>query len=240
MVQRSSDHRCLTRAGCARIGRALVAGAIVTAGTFGARPAAAQSIFHRLNFDKLQISSLGAFIGKIDASQLEPANVYALSADYGEVAPNWRVVFGVSYWESRFREGVIQAFVDSLQKSVSDPTAHVVPSPVTLYDATIGLETRYTPAYSGELKPFVGLGFAAHVINAEGPLIKGTFVERSLDDIAAGFFLSGGVSARLVTHIGLEASARADLLSGFRSVQGRVGGLYYFGKLRGAPAPKSP
>ena len=31
-------------------------------------------------------------------------------------APRWRVVFGVSYWESRFEDDVVQAFVDSLQQ----------------------------------------------------------------------------------------------------------------------------
>ena len=35
--------------------------------------------------------------------------------------PAWRVVFGASYWESRFEDDVVQAFADSLQKSLSDP-----------------------------------------------------------------------------------------------------------------------
>ena len=77
---------------------------------------------------------------------------------------------------------------------------------------------------------------AAHVINAEGKLIKGTFVERALDDISAGLFLTGGVSFKLLKHIGVEGSVRGDLLSGFRSSQARVGGTYYFGRMhaRGA------
>ncbi len=200
----------------------------------------AQSIWSRLNPDLLQLSSLGAYFGKIAPSQVVPTSVYAVSADYGEVSRNWRVVFGVSYWESRYRDGIIQTFVDSLQKRLTDTTARVVPSRVTVYDVTFGAEVRYTPTYSGELKPFAGIGMAAHVINAEGPLIKGTFVERSLDDIAAGFYATTGVSFRLVTHLGVEASARGDLISGFRSVQARAGGIYYFGRLRGAAQPKSP
>jgi len=69
------------------------------------------------------------------------------------------------------------------------------------------------------------------VINAEGKLIKGTFVERSLDDIAAGLLITGGVSFKLLKHIGVEGSVRGDLLSGFRSWQGKVGGTYYFGRM---------
>jgi hypothetical protein len=185
------------------------------------------------NLDKLEIVSLGASMGRILVSQAEPTTLYAVQADYGEVAPGWHVVFGTSYWESRFRDGVVQAFVDSLQKSVADPTgtAKVVASRVTLYDVTFGTELRYTPVYSGEIKPFIGAGMAAHVINAEGKLIKGTFVERALDDISAGLFLTGGISFKLLKHIGVEGSIRGDLLSGFRSSQARVGGTYYFGRM---------
>ena len=156
-----------------------------------------------------------------------------MQADYGDIVPGWHIVFGTSYWESRFRDAVVQAFVDSLTKSLVDPsgTAKIALSRVTLYDVTFGTELRYSPVYSGEIKPFIGAGFAAHVINAEGKLIKGTFVERSLDDIAAGLFLTGGISFKLLKHIGVEGTIRGDLLSGFRSSQARVGGTYYFGHM---------
>lgn len=208
-----------------------------------ATPCAArsQASLDRLNFDRLQIVSLGAAVGRIQPSQLEAANIYALQADYGEIAPNWRVVFGASYWESRFEDKVVQAFVDSLQKSVSDPNARVLPSPVRLYDVTFGAEARYVPRYSASIAPFFGVGAAAHVINAEGKLIKGTFVERALDDIAAGLFITTGLSVRIVRHLGLEAGVRGDLLSGFRSTQVRAGGTYYFGRMHGTrPAGQVP
>jgi hypothetical protein len=195
----------------------------------------AQSFFDRLNFDKLQIASLGGAVGRIQPSQVEPTSLIAIQADYGEVAPQWRIVVSGSYWSSRFRAGVVQAFVDSLNKSLADPTgqAAVKPSPITLYDVTFSGEARFTPKYSGDIKPFIGVGFAAHVINAEGSLIDGTFVERSLDDIAAGLFLTGGASLRIVNHFGINGMVRADLLSGFRSTQVLAGATYYFGHVRG-------
>jgi hypothetical protein len=196
--------------------------------------AAQEKVLNWLNLDRLQIVSLGAAIGRVQPSQLEPATIYALQADYGEIAPAWRVTFGASYWESRFRDKVIQAFVDSLQKSLSDPTTRVVASPVSLYDVTFSADTRYTVQYSGEIKPFAGVGIAAHVINAEGKLIKGTFVERALDDIAAGIYVTTGFTLRLVRHFGVEGSVRGDLLSGFRSTQVRAGATYYFGRIHGS------
>jgi hypothetical protein len=188
----------------------------------------------RLNLDKLQITSLGGAAGRVAPAQVEPATVYAIQADYGEIARGWHVVFGGSYWSSRFRRAVVQSFVDTLNTNLSDPSSktRIVASPISLYDVTIGGDVRYAPVYSGELKPFLGFGIAAHVIDAEGNLIRGTFVERSLDAIAAGFYLTSGVSFKLLKHVGLEGSVRGDLLSGFRSTQIRGGATYYFGQVR--------
>lgn len=209
---------------------------VVTFAAVVATPTALQGqpLFDRLNLDKLQLVSLGAGYGKILPSQVEPTSIYSLQADYGEIARSWRVVFGVSYWESRYRDNVVQTFVDTLNQSSSNPAGpQIQASRINLYDVTFGTEARYTPTYSGELKPYLGVGFAAHVINAEGKLVNGTFVERSLDNIAAGVFVTAGVALRVVSHFGIEGGVRADLLSGFRSTHARAGASYYFGHIRG-------
>jgi len=203
------------------------------------RAAAQETLIQQLELDKLQVSSLGASIGRIMPSQVEPTTIYGISADYGEIARSWRVNFAASYWSSRYRDAVVNQFIDTLKNSVTG-SATIEPSRITLYDVTVGADVRYVPTYSGELKPFVGVGLAAHVINAEGKLIRGTFVERSLDDIAAGFYVVSGVSFRLLQHIGVEGMVRGDLLSGFRSTQARAGAIYYFGRLRGGPPPARP
>lgn len=214
-------------------GRAVAAALLLYA---GARASAQETLIERLGLDKLQIASLGGSVGRILPSQVEPTTIYGISADYGEIAPSWRVNFATSYWSSRYRDAVVNQFIDTLERSLSG-AATIEPSRITLYDVTIGADVRYVPTYSGELKPFVGMGLAAHVINAEGKLIQGTFVERSLDDIAAGFYVVTGVSFRLLKHVGVEGMARADLLSGFRSTQVRAGATYYFGRVRGSPPP---
>jgi len=116
---------------------------------------------------------------------------------------------------------------------VTEPTARVEPSRITVYDVTFGLGLHYTPPnLNGDVRRYFGFGAAAHVINAEGKLINGTFVERSLDEIAGGLFVNAGVTVRLIRHFGLEASVRGDMLSAFCSIQARVGGNYYFGRVR--------
>jgi hypothetical protein len=205
-----------------------------------AAPLSAQDdFFARFGLDKLQLASLGVSAGRIFPAQLHPTTIYAMSADYGEIARAWHVIFGASYWESQFRDEVIQTFVDSLNHNLDPATGgRVLPSRILLYDITLSVEGRYIPIQSNDLKPFLGVGMAAHAINAEGRLVNGTFVERALDNIAAGIFLTTGVSVKVLKHFGIELSARGDLLSSFRSAQVRGGMTYYFGHIRGmAPPP---
>lgn len=192
-------------------------------------------MFERLGLDRMQLAALGAQAGRIDPTQVEAATVFAVTADYGHVAPRWRLIFSASYWESRLSDDVVQTFLDTLRNSIDDPTGDYTlqNSRVPLYDVAISVGLRWTPTDNPTLlRPYGGIGVAAHVINAEGRLIKGTFVERSLDNIAAGIFSEAGVELRLIPRIVFEGQARADLLSGFRALQLRVGGTYYLGPPR--------
>lgn len=199
------------------------------------RSAAAQNwLFERLNLDKLQLVSLGGSAGPIRPSQVDPTSVFSVSADYGEVSPHWRLMFGASYWQSQYRDAVVQSFLDTITRSLVDSTgaAHIQKSPITLYDVTFSLGLRWSPKTTTFLQPYVGFGLAGHVVNADGKLIRHTFVERSLDAIAAGIFSDAGLQLRIIRHFGIDAEARTDLMSSFRSYQLRAGGTYYFGHLR--------
>jgi hypothetical protein len=195
--------------------------------------AAQESGLDRLQLDRLQLVSLGLGAGSIAPSQVDKTNVFGLSADYGQLSPAWRVQFRITYWESKFRQSVIDQFADTLQKNLVDPSATTVTrSPISIYDAAFGLGARRILMPAADLTPFFTGGLAAHVINAEGDFIKGTFVERALDDIAAGVFAEAGVRARILRRVLVEGSVRGDLLSGFRSVQWMATGSYYFGEAR--------
>lgn len=201
---------------------------------FAPRPAVGQeAVIDRMKLDRLQLVSLGAGAGSIAPSQVEPTSIFGLSADYGEISPAWRMQFRISYWESRFRSSVVDAFADTLQRNLVDPSATTVKrSPIRLYDAAFSFGARRLLDARGDLTPFFTAGFAGHVINAEGDFIKGTFVERALDDIAAGAFADAGVRVRLLRRILVEGTVRGDLLSGFRSMQWMAIGSYYFGEPR--------
>ena len=205
-----------------------------------ARPGGAQNtprspaLLDGLGLDRLQFISLGGAVGRVAPSQVEAANVYAITADYGELARNWRVVFDVSYWESRLTSHAVSGLLDTLRNSIVDPTHDYsfVASSVPMYDVTFSGSVRWQSAGAVAIRPYGSVGLAAHVINAEGRLIKGTFVERALDNISAGFFANTGLLFRPWGRVIFDTQARADLLSGFRSFQVRAGALYLFGPAR--------
>jgi hypothetical protein len=197
------------------------------------RPVKAQSIIDKLQLDRLQLVSLGAGAGSIAPSQVDKTTVFGLSADYGQLSPAWRLQFRITYWESKFKQSVVQEFADTLQHSLVDPSATTVrTAPISLYDAAFGLGARRLLVPGADATPFFTVGFAGHVINAEGDFIKGTFVERALDDIAVGVFGETGLRLRVLRRLLVEGSVRGDLLSGFRSVQWMATGSYYFGEAR--------
>ena len=102
----------------ASLGFALVALVAMLAAPQVAR---AQGLFERLNLDKLKLTAMGGSYGAIRPSQMEATQAYSLHADYGEIAPRWRVVFTATYWGSRYTDDAVRGFADSLARSVDDP-----------------------------------------------------------------------------------------------------------------------
>ena len=217
----------------------LVSHALIIAALLTLAPGAAHaqgSLFERLNLDRLHLSEFGMSVGPARPSQTVSTSLYALHADYGEIAPRWRVIFTATYWGSRFTDEVVQRFVDSLALSVDDPTndATIRTSRINVSDIAITVDLRWNALPPGPVRAYFGGGFGAHVINAEGRLIDGTFVERALDNITGGIAGVAGVDLTILQRVVIGMQARFDLLSGTRFASLRTGVSYRF---PGAPPP---
>jgi hypothetical protein len=197
-----------------------------------------QSWAERLGIDKLKFTALGVQVGRVAPYGIEPTTSYSLQADYGELAPGWRIVFNATYWGSQFTDKSVQAYADSLKNAISDPTgdAEVILGDITVSDIVLGADARRTYKPSWWLSPYLGAGLATHIVNADGRLIDGTFVERATDVIAVGVSGSAGLNVRVLRHIALDAQARYDFLSLARFASLRVGASYYFDN----PRPRTP
>jgi len=202
-----------------------------------AAPAHAQvadgdGVFERLRLDRLRLAAIGVAAGYARPAQIEPTNLYAIHADYGWLADRWRVVFVASYWGSRYTDETVERFADSLRAQIVDPSGDdtVRVGRITISDITLGADLRWFPlsGRSSFLRPYVGGGIAAHVINAEGKFIAGTLMERALDDIATGMIALAGIDALVTRRVALGGQVRYDLVSGARFPSLRVGATYHF------------
>ena len=190
------------------------------------------TILQRFNIDKLRLTALGISLGAVKITQVRATQSYSLHADYGNIAQNWRVVFSATYWGSRYSAKTLRTFEDTLRKVIRDSTGdyELALGRVTISDIALGSELRWSPSRfaRGRLRPYAGGGLAAHVVNAEGRAISGTFVERALDNITAGVIATAGADVILFPQLSTGMQARYDLLSGARFGSLRIVGTYVF------------
>ncbi|HET9004242.1 MAG TPA: hypothetical protein VFN39_09625 [Gemmatimonadaceae bacterium] len=197
-----------------------------------ASPAGAQDrpgLFERLNLDKLKLTAFGTSMGAVAPTSIVPTMSVSLHADYGEIAPKWRVVFSATYWGSRYRDEVVDRLESKLREQIVDTTqtARFAMGGITVSDIAVGGDLRWSPRTRG-LRPYIGGGALAHVVNAEGKAIQGTLIENALDNIALGFGAVTGVDVTFARHLGIGLQGRFDLTSGVRYGSLRAVGTYYF------------
>ena len=197
-----------------------------------------ESMFERLGLDNLRLTAVGLAGGVVKPTQMEGTQAYALHADYGELAPGWRLVFSATYWGSRLTDETVETFADSLRNRVDDPTGDFTLElgRVSVQDIALDMDLRWAPRREARFRPYVSGGVGAHVLNAEGRAISGTFVERALDNITAGVTTSVGVDLVLIPQLSIGMQARYDLLSGARFGSLRAVGTYLL-RPRGTAAP---
>ncbi|HJU65038.1 MAG TPA: hypothetical protein VJ596_05140, partial [Gemmatimonadaceae bacterium] len=161
----------------------------------------------------------------------------SIYADYGEITRHWRVLFSVSYWGSHFKPEVVREFEEQLRASIVDPSGDDVidVGRVRISDIALELEVRWTPAERAILRPYLGGGFGAHVINAESRFIEGTFVESALDNINSGVSGIVGLETRPIGRFTLGVQARYTLLSNVRFGTLRAGINYHLSPPRRSP-----
>ena len=202
------------------------------------RPASgSQGALAALGLDRLRLTGVGASYGVVKPAQIVSTNAVGVHADYGSFARDWRAVFGVTYWDSRFGRDVVRRLEDSLRAAIVDPTGDADLSLGEIDVTVIALtaDARWSPRRRPRwLRPYVGGSIGGYATNAEGRAISGTFLEDALDNIAAGVAGVAGAEVFPVPNLSLGMHARYDILGGTRFATLRTGVTYIFRSREGA------
>ena len=225
----------------ARIGGLAIALLAVVPDARAQTPVDTSSIFARFGLDRLRFSGIGAMAGYARPLHILGAPSYSLVTDYGEIAPGYRVVFTATYWNSKFDRRTVRTFADSLRNVVVDPSGDdsLRFGGITVSDISLSGDLRRTLRPRSWFRPYVGGGVAMHLLNADGPLIDGTFVERAIDNLTFGFGGVAGLDVIFFGHLAVDAQARYDLLSLARFGSLRAGATWYFDRARHSSARAS-
>ena len=121
-----------------------------------------------------------------------------------------RVLVGLSYFQSDFKEDEIAKFEENLRDLVDDPTGdfEIEIGTVTWADLEAALYLQYVAPISDGIAGFAGAGLGLHLRNGWGQAINGTFVEDALDGIDASLDLSLGGHRALRSTFPLSFSGR--------------------------------
>ncbi len=214
--------------GSTRIARTFVTFAMLA---LCASRAHAQSLWQRLDLDRLRLEGIGAVAGPVTPANVVSTSSYGVEGDYGEIAPHLRVGFSGSYWSSHFTDKTVNGFITQLEKSLDNPNDSIKFDRVKVSAISVEVDLRYTPTnVRAAVQPYIGGALGIHIVNAESKLIKGTFVESALDNIGAGITGIAGIGILPTHRVSALAEARYTLLGSQRFGTVRAGAMFHFGR----------
>ena len=210
------------------IGRAgAVAGALALLITAGPR-LSAQSTLEQFSYDSLRLSGVQFDLGALGSTRLRGAVTGGVRVDYGYIAPNVRLLFGLSYFKANFSAHETQKFAAKLAQLVNDPDSNftIDVGTISWSDITGDVDLQYRFPQSRTVIAYLGLGAGVHARHGSGQAIQGTFVQDALSDVTAA--LNGTVGAEFAVDKNLRFTLDGRIVwtSNLSTVSLR-GGLMY-------------
>ncbi len=193
-------------------------------------PASAQEFLEQFSYEGLRLSGIGFEFGVVGSNRLTNEPTGAVRVDYGNIAPNVRLLFGVAYFKGDFAADEIAEFEEQLRGVVQDPTGdfEIDVGRISLVDLEGTIDLQYVLPYSNRIVPYLGLGLGVHWRNGSGDAISGTFVEDALDTVAAALNVSVGAHVGIVRSLYATADFRAGVSAELRTLAARGGLMYRF------------
>ena len=172
-----------------------------------------------IDYDNLSFRGFGFDWGYMYPDRVEPTQTYAVRFDLGYAGPGLRIVPSITYWQSPMEGSELVEFTDRIEALVEAQTGRSTTldlGTIEYTDVAIGLDGHVVWELPLDLLTFGGLGVTAHVLNGDGAVINGTFIEDLLDSVTAGFNLHLGAEYPVTDRFRLYSVGRYEVLPDLR------------------------
>lgn len=173
------------------------------------------------DYEDLEFRGIGAEVGRIWPSQVEPTTSYGVRLDLGLVGPRVRIMPTARFWSSSLRDEELENLADQIilvcerQPEAACPESLDL-GEIRLSDLELATDAHFLLLPESMISPYAGLSLGLHLLNGRGDFIDGTFVEDLLDAVAPGLGTVAGVNVGIGQSLKVGVEARFMLASDVR------------------------
>jgi len=188
------------------------------------------------DYENLSFRGISFDVGYLYADNVEDTRTLGVRFDLGFLGPGFRVMPGVTYWESTLADPEVDQFETRLGTLTTDQGGIAPPGGFDLgvidqSDIVVSMDGHYVWAVPLNLFFLTGVGLSAHFLNGSGPGIDGTFVEDLLDSVSAGFNLHAGLEYPITDRVRIHGGSKVEVLGDLNYVEFRGGLSFVWGGL---------
>jgi hypothetical protein len=186
-----------------------------------------------IDYEHLSFRGFAPEFGYLWPDRVQPTESYGVRFDLGYAGPGLRVVPSIMYWTSPLNDSEVVEFEDRVRDLVAEQNGGVRPDldlgTIDYTDIAIGIDAQVVWELPLDLLTFGGFGVTAHLIDGDGAVIQGTFVEDLLDSVEPGFNLHLGAEYPITDRMRLYTNGRYEVMPDLRYFQVRVGWQFMTG-----------
>jgi len=234
MMRRASATR---RIGAMRAMRTVIAATVagVVATSVAPCEARAQDLAD-YDYENLSFRGISFDVGYLYADNVEDTRTLGVRFDLGFLGPGFRIMPGVTYWESTLARIEVERFEARLGTLTTDQGGTVPPGGFDLgvierSDIVMSLDGHYVWTVPLNLFFSAGVGVSAHFLNGSGPLIDDNFIEDLLDSVSAGFNIHAGLEYPITDRVRIFGGSKVEVLGDLNYVEIRGGLTFIWGEL---------
>ena len=188
------------------------------------------------DYENLSFRGISFDVGYLYADNVEDTRTLGVRFDLGFLGPGFRIMPGVTYWESTLAQTEVGQFQTRLGTLTADqggtvPAGGFDLGDIDRKDIVVNLDGHYVWAVPLNLFFSTGVGLSVHFLNGSGPSIDGTFVEDLLDSVSAGFNLHAALEYPIADRIRIHGGSKVEILGDLSYVEFRGGLTFIWGGL---------